>query len=59
GGFVAALLEGKDEPAAIARGLVSASFALQGWGASALLAAKPEDAEARLRLTAQSPKPRA
>jgi len=65
GGFLAAVLKGESEEAAIARGLVSASFALEGWGASALLAATPEDAEARrqqwfngsLEPSALSPKP--
>ena len=37
-------------PEALARGVVSASYAVEGVGSSALLSASPEDAEARCRL---------
>jgi sugar/nucleoside kinase (ribokinase family) len=47
-GFVAGLLYGDDAARALERALVSASFAMEGWGARALLAAKPADAERRL-----------
>lgn len=47
-GFVAGLLRGDDAARALDRALVSASFAMQGWGARALLAATPADAERRL-----------
>jgi cytidine kinase len=48
-GFVAGLLHGEDAPRALDRALVSASFAMEGWGARALLAATPVDAARRLR----------
>lgn len=47
--FVTAILDGEDAAAAIERGLVGASFALAGWGASALLGASRDAAHARLR----------
>jgi sugar/nucleoside kinase (ribokinase family) len=47
-GFVAGLLRGEDAVRSLARALVSASFAMEGWGARALLAATPADAERRL-----------
>jgi sugar/nucleoside kinase (ribokinase family) len=47
-GFVAGLLYGDDAPRALERALVSASFAMEGWGARALLAAKPADAARRM-----------
>jgi sugar/nucleoside kinase (ribokinase family) len=39
GGFLAGLLAGEEVPAALERGVVSASFALEEWGAARLLAA--------------------
>lgn len=47
--FVTALLDGEDARAALDRGIVGASFALAGWGASALLSSDGEMARARLR----------
>lgn len=47
-GFLAGLLRGDDAPRALERALVSASFAMEGWGARSLLAATPADAERRL-----------
>jgi sugar/nucleoside kinase (ribokinase family) len=47
-GFVAGLLYGDDAPRALERALVSASFAMEGWGARALLAAKPAHAARRM-----------
>ncbi len=47
-GFVCGLLRGDAVERALARAVVSASFAIEGWGASALLRASPADAEARL-----------
>jgi len=47
GGVLAGLLDGEDVGAALARGVVSASFALEGWGAASLLAATPEVARRR------------
>ncbi|MET0553655.1 MAG: carbohydrate kinase family protein [Vicinamibacteria bacterium] len=47
-GFVAGLLRGDEPPRALLRALVSASFAMEGWGARALLAATPADAARRL-----------
>lgn len=47
--FVTALLDGEDAARAIERGLVGASFALAGWGASALLEADAAAARARLQ----------
>jgi sugar/nucleoside kinase (ribokinase family) len=48
-GMVAGLLRGESVERALRRGLVSASFALQGFGPAALLSATPGEAEARLR----------
>lgn len=48
-GFVTALLEGRSAAAALPRALVSASFALAGWGAIGLLAATEYAARQRLR----------
>ncbi len=47
GGFLAGLLAGEDAPGALERGVVSASFALEAWGAAGLLAATPADARSR------------
>lgn len=47
-GFVAGLLYGDEAERALERALVSASFAMAGWGARALLATRPADAERRL-----------
>jgi sugar/nucleoside kinase (ribokinase family) len=48
-GFVCGLLRGDAHDRALERGVVSASFAIEDWGAAALLRATPADAEARLR----------
>lgn len=55
GGFLAGVLRGADETTSLQYALVSASFALAGWGASALLAATPEDAERRRRDVFETP----
>jgi sugar/nucleoside kinase (ribokinase family) len=47
GGFLAGLLAGDEAPAALERGLISASFALEDWGAARLLAATPAVARRR------------
>ena len=47
GGFLAGLLAGEDVAGALERGVVSASFALETWGAAGLVAATPEDARRR------------
>lgn len=49
GGFLAARLNGESPAVALQHGVVSASFAIEGWGASALVAATPDAARARLR----------
>ncbi|HVP15735.1 MAG TPA: carbohydrate kinase family protein [Terriglobales bacterium] len=41
GGFLAGLLAGEDESAALERGVVSASFAIEDWGAARLLSVGP------------------
>lgn len=46
--FVTAILDGEDTDAAVQRGIVGASFALAGWGASELLATDGGAARARL-----------
>jgi sugar/nucleoside kinase (ribokinase family) len=48
GGYLAGLLAGDTPERALARGLVSASFALEDWGAAGLLAATPAEARTRL-----------
>jgi sugar/nucleoside kinase (ribokinase family) len=48
GGVLAGWLTGEDLEGAIARGVVSASFALEDWGPATLLSATPESARARL-----------
>lgn len=48
-GFITALLDGQEASAALQRAVVSASFALAGWGPLGLLAATPSAAAARLR----------
>jgi sugar/nucleoside kinase (ribokinase family) len=48
-GFVLAHLEGLPIEASLQRALVTASFAVAGWGPEALLSATRADAEARLR----------
>ncbi len=47
GGFLAGLLDGAEAEVALRRGVVSASFALEGWGAAGLLGASPEAARQR------------
>ncbi len=47
GGYLSGLLAGLRTPASLARGVVSASFALEGWGAEGLLAATSSEAGAR------------
>ncbi|HET9314080.1 MAG TPA: carbohydrate kinase family protein [Vicinamibacteria bacterium] len=48
-GFLCGILAGEPPARALARAVVSASFAIEDWGASALLRATPEHAAARLR----------
>jgi len=48
GGLLAGRILGEDLSTALNRGVVSASFALEGEGADALLAAAPSDADTRL-----------
>jgi sugar/nucleoside kinase (ribokinase family) len=48
-GFLTALLDGRAIPDCLRRGVVTASFAIEAWGAASLLAATPADAQARLR----------
>lgn len=48
-GFVTALLDGQPVRAALSRAVVSASFALAGWGPVGLLAATPHAAQERLQ----------
>jgi sugar/nucleoside kinase (ribokinase family) len=48
-GFVLAFLEGLPIDACLQRAVVTASFAIAGWGPDALLTASPADAQARLR----------
>lgn len=48
-GFITALLDEQDQAAALQRALVSASFALAGWGPLGLLAATPAAAQKRLQ----------
>ena len=48
-GFLCGILRGESPERALGRGVVSASFAIEDWGASALLRATPAAAEARLR----------
>jgi sugar/nucleoside kinase (ribokinase family) len=48
GGFLAGWLGGDSPERALKRGLVSASFAIEGWGASAIMAATTEAARVRL-----------
>jgi sugar/nucleoside kinase (ribokinase family) len=47
-GFVLAYLEGLPVDACLQRAVVTASLAVEGWGADALLAASGVDANARL-----------
>lgn len=47
GGFLAGLLAGEDVAGALERGVVSASFALEAWGAAGLIAATPAGARRR------------
>ncbi len=49
GGFLAAMAAGKPLEVALDQGMVSASFALEDWGARGLLAATRDEAERRLR----------
>jgi cytidine kinase len=49
GGFMAGWLAGDPVPEALNRAVVAASFAIEGWGASALLRATPAQAQARRR----------
>jgi sugar/nucleoside kinase (ribokinase family) len=48
-GFVLALLEGLSIEASLQRAVVTASFAVAGWGPEAMLSATRADADARLR----------
>jgi sugar/nucleoside kinase (ribokinase family) len=47
GGFLSGRLDGEDVETSLERGVVSASFALEAWGAAGLLAATPADARRR------------
>jgi sugar/nucleoside kinase (ribokinase family) len=47
-GFVSAQLERDDTARAIRRGVATASFAIEAWGADGLLAATRDAVEARL-----------
>jgi sugar/nucleoside kinase (ribokinase family) len=47
GGFLSGLLAGEDVAGALERGVVSASFAIETWGAVGLIAATPSDARQR------------
>jgi len=47
GGFLSGLLAGEDAAGALERGVVSASFALEAWGAAGLIAATPAQARQR------------
>jgi len=49
GGFLAAIVAGRTLEAALDQAIVSASFALEDWGARGLLAATREEADRRLR----------
>jgi ribokinase len=49
GGFLAAIVAGRTLEAALDQAIVSASFALEDWGANGLLAATREEADRRLR----------
>jgi len=49
GGFLAAIVAGRPLEAALDQAIVSASFALEDWGANGLLAATREEAGRRLR----------
>jgi cytidine kinase len=49
GGFLAGIVAGRPLESALDQAIVSASFALEGWGASGLLAATREEAERRRR----------
>jgi sugar/nucleoside kinase (ribokinase family) len=47
GGFLSGLLAGEEVAGALERGVVSASFALEAWGAAGLIAATPAEARRR------------
>ena len=49
GGFLAAIVQGRTLEQALDQAIVSASFALEDWGARGLLAATREEADRRLR----------
>jgi sugar/nucleoside kinase (ribokinase family) len=49
GGFLAAILRGRAAQDALDQAIVSASFALEDWGAHGLIAATREEADRRLR----------
>ena len=49
GGFLAAILAGRPLESALDQAIVSASFALEDWGARGLISATREEAERRLR----------
>ena len=49
GGFLAAIVQGRTLENALDQAIVSASFALEDWGARGLLAATREEADRRLR----------
>ncbi len=58
GGYLAGRLLGEEVAGALERGVVSASFALEDWGAARLLAATPETARRRREeWFARSPRP--
>src|SRR5262245_38248929 len=57
-GFVLAYLEGLPIDACLQRAVVTASFAISGWGPEALLTATRADAEARLRQWYRTERPR-
>jgi sugar/nucleoside kinase (ribokinase family) len=48
-GYLCGMLRGEAPARSLARAIVSASFAIEDWGAGALLRSGPEDAETRLR----------
>jgi sugar/nucleoside kinase (ribokinase family) len=54
GGALAGLARGEAPRTALVRGLVSATFAIEGWGAAGLLAATRQEAERRFEILAQT-----
>jgi cytidine kinase len=53
-GFLAGFLRGEALPDALLRGVVTASFAIEDWGAAGMLRATPAEAAARLKAWAHS-----